>query len=260
MFQWQPEQYLRFNWERGRPFVDLIARIGAEQPRRVLDLGCGDGGFTAWLVRRWPTAEVLGIDSSAEMITRAAEHAGDRLSFRLGDVLECQPDPAYDVVLANAVLQWVPGHLDVMRAWARILAPNAWLAWQVPGNFSSPSHVLMRELADAPRWRGRLAGVLRHHDAVLAPVEYAQAMLAQGWTVDAWETTYCHQLAGDDPILEWVRGTGLRPVLQALGEDAGEFEAEYAAALRSAYPRGEHGTFFEFRRVFCVAHRPDGPG
>ncbi|MDQ6937919.1 MAG: methyltransferase domain-containing protein, partial [Actinomycetota bacterium] len=102
MFQWQPEQYLRFNWERGRPFVDLIARIGAEQPRRVLDLGCGDGGFTAWLVRRWPTAEVLGIDSSAEMITRAAEHAGDRLSFRLGDVLECQPDPAYDVVLANA--------------------------------------------------------------------------------------------------------------------------------------------------------------
>ena len=221
----------------------------------MLDLGCGDGGFTASLPARWPEAEITGIDSSAEMIARAGSHTG--VTFAVGDVRSFPASSAFDVVLSNAVFQWVPEHTEVIRAWASALSPGSWFAFQVPGNFDSPSHTLMRSLATSTYWSGLLPdGLLRHADAVLTPAAYAELLLSAGWSVDAWETTYVHLLQGDDPVLEWVRGTGLRPVLGALSAADGEhFAAEYAELLREAYPRGPHGTPFEFRRIFCVAHR-----
>ena len=137
-------------------------------------------------------------------------------------------------MLSNALFQWVPDHAELFRRWTRALADTAWFAFQVPGNFSAPSHVLMRELVAAAPWRDLLpAGILRHEDATLAPAQYADVFLDQGWSVDAWETTYVHLLTGADPVLEWVRGTGLRPVLAALPSDrVAAFEAKYAARLR----------------------------
>jgi trans-aconitate 2-methyltransferase len=162
-----------------------------------------------------------------------------------------------DVPISNALLQWVPGHQALLLRWAGQLAANGWLAFQVPANFGSPSHRLMRELAESARWRNRLAGVLRHSDAVAEPAEYLELLTGAGLRVNAWQTSYLHVLQGSDPVLEWVRGTGLRPVLQALGADeAAEFVDEYAALLRQAYPARPFGTVFPFLRTFVVAHKP----
>jgi len=253
--RWDPAQYSRYADERGRPFLDLVARIGHRAPRRVVDLGCGPGNLTAMLPERWPAAVVEGLDSSPEMISRAGWVDG--VAFRIGDVATWAMPPDADVVISNATLQWVPGHDALLRTWARSLPPGGWLAFQVPGNFGAPSHTLMRSLAQAPRWAPLVGDLLRHHDAVGSPRDYAQVLLDEGLVVDAWETTYLHLLSGSDPVLEWVRGTGLRPVLAGLAPDeAAEFEASYAEALREAYPPGEHGTQFPFRRVFAVGHKP----
>lgn len=262
MVRWDPQQYQRFATPRSRPFEDLVARIGARAPGRVIDLGCGDGELTATLRLRWPGADVVGLDSSAEMLARAVTLAGPGLSFLQSDVRLAAPDARADVVVSNALFQWVPGHVEVLRRWIAALPPGAWFAFQVPGNFSAPSHALMRELAGSPPWSSLLASdTLRHDDAVLSPAEYADVFLDAGCAVDAWETTYTHLLDGTDPVLEWVRGTGLRPVLAALPADrVSAFETEYGARLRQAYPaRDDELTPFEFRRVFCVAHRPDAP-
>jgi trans-aconitate 2-methyltransferase len=252
---WDPRQYEQFAAERRRPFTDLLARVGAEAPRHVVDLGCGTGSTTTLLAQRWPGAQVEGIDSSPEMI--AAAPASSRVTFRVGDVAQWQPGPSTDVIVSSATLQWVPGHRALLSRWAAALPVGGWLAVQVPGNFASPSHTLMRALAASPQWSRSLGGVLRHEDAVAAPVEYAALLQDAGLEVDVWETTYVHLLPGPDPVLAWVRGTALRPVLAALPTaDYAEFEAEFAAQLREAYPATEHGTPFPFRRIFAAAHRP----
>ncbi|MBT2533794.1 trans-aconitate 2-methyltransferase [Arthrobacter sp. ISL-48] len=256
--KWDPAKYVQFGDYRDRPFFDLTGRVHAEGARQVVDLGCGPGNLTATLARRWPHANVVGIDSSLEMLAKAAAESSDepRLAFELADIADWMPSADTDVVVSNAALQWVPGHQDLLARWLEALRPGAWFAVQVPGNFNSASHVLMRELADSPRWAGKLKGVLRGGDSVGEPAEYLNIMLDTGCLADAWETSYQQILPGPDPVLEWVRGTALRPVLAALSEeDALVFQAEYAAALKIAYPRGRHGTVFPFRRIFAVARK-----
>lgn len=254
--QWDPGQYELFGDERSRPFFDLVGRIGAEPPRRVVDLGCGSGELTATLAERWPEATVLGIDSSPAMIERAGAYASDRLSLAVMDIANWRMEPAVDVVVSNAALQWVPDHRELIMAWAEEASPGTWLAWQVPGNFGAPSHALMRNLAAASAWAGKLDGVLRHEDAVAEPAEYLAMLRSAGFAAEAWATTYLHTLQGPEPVLEWVCGTALRPVLAALDEDdSRRFEREYAALLLEAYPADEHGTVFAFRRIFCVGQK-----
>jgi trans-aconitate 2-methyltransferase len=252
--RWDPTQYGRYADERGRPFHDLLARVGAERPRRVVDVGCGSGALTARLAERWPESAVEGFDSSPEMIS-AADPSG-HASFRVDDATTWSMPADTDVVVCNAVLQWVPTHRDLVHRWATALPPGGWLAVQVPGNFDSFSHTLMRSLADSPRWANQLTGILRH-DSVGTPSEYAGLLHRAGLAADVWETTYVHVLTGPDPVLEWLRGTGLRPVLAALSEaDAAAFTAQFAAQLREAYPPTSSGTLFAFRRIFAVGHRP----
>ena len=199
---WDPSLYLDFDDHRSRPFHDLLARIGASAPRRVVDLGCGPGHLTALLSERWPDATVVASDSSAEMVAAARERGIDA---EQADVVDWMPAPEDDVVITNAVLQWVPAHLRLLPRWLAALPAGAWFALQVPGNFGAPSHALVRELLDQPRWRGLVD--LRGDDAVPEPGGYAELIAGTGADADVWETTYFHRLTGADPVLEWISGT-----------------------------------------------------
>ncbi len=253
-FSWDPERYLAFAGERGRPFRDLLARVEVDAPGTVVDLGCGAGNLTALLPRRWPDARVLGIDASPEMIAAAPHDAG--VEFGVGDIGDWatsgSPVGAVDVLVANAALQWVPGHLDLLPGLVRTVAPGGWLAFQVPGNFEAPSHTIRRELAAEAAYADHTAGVAvaEAHDAAT----YLHALRDLGCTVDAWETTYLHQLHGQDEVFTWVSGTGARPTLQALPEELrSEFEEEFKRRLRRAYPDRGGVVVLPFRRVFVVA-------
>ncbi len=249
---WDPELYRRHDDHRARPFLDLVARVGAEAPRDVVDLGCGPGHLTEVLAQRWPQARVLASDSSPEMV-EAARAAG--VAAEVLDVRDWRPSPTTDVVVTNAVLHWVPGHRELMAAWAAALPAGAWLAVQVPGNEDALSHTIARDLLASPAWRDLVPAGLPAY-GVGAPGEYAALLAAArpGSTVDAWETTYVHPLTGDAPVLEWISGTALRPVRGMLDDDAWtRLRAALAPRLREAYPRDTQGTtWFTFRRVFVV--------
>lgn len=259
---WDPAQYARYAEERSRPFFELVSRIAVIDARQVVDLGCGPGSLTAALGRRWPTATVEGIDSSPQMIAEASAIADPpRLTFRLADLNDWVPQGPVDVIVSNATLQWIPGHLDLLDRWARVLGPGGVLAFQVPGNFEAASHRAIREVAGLPVWRARLAGLAERGSAVREPADYLATLSAAGLRVDTWETTYLHVLAGADPVLDWVKGTALRPLLSVLSEpgEAEAFLAELGAVLRAAYPPGPAGTVFPFRRLFVVGRRPGQP-
>jgi trans-aconitate 2-methyltransferase len=253
---WDPRQYRRYADERSRPFFELVGRVGAEEPARVVDLGCGDGALTATLAARWPGALVEGVDRSPEMIAGALPlRIPGRLGFAQGDVRDWRPETPVDVLVSNAVLQWVPGHAALLEGWVDRVAPEGWLAFQVPGNDRAPSHAILDDLRAAPRWRDQLAGTAPG-PRVLEPGEYLARLAARGCDVDAWETTYQHVLRGADAVLEWVKGTALRPVLSRLdGAERDAFLADYAARLLEAYPPGAFGTIMPFRRIFVVARR-----
>jgi trans-aconitate 2-methyltransferase len=274
---WDATQYLRFGGERSRPFFDLLGRVGAELPEHVVDMGCGPGNLTVLLAERWPSAAVCGVDSSPQMIEAARKlisaHAprpagsgavltshAPGLSFMVDDVRHWEPQSLPDVIISNAVLQWVPGHRELLVRWAGWLTDDGWLAFQVPGNFDQPSHVILRELVTSARWRPLLRDVELNRQSA-DPAGYAELLARAGCEVDAWETTYVHILEGDDPVLEWYKGTGLRPVLAVLDADqAADFLADYGQRIRAAYPPGPFGTIFPFRRVFTVARRVLLPG
>ena len=185
--------------------------------RRVADLGCGTGSLTAELLATWPAALVLGVDSSPEMLREAqGRQIPGRLEFVLGDLRDFAPTEPLDVLVSNATLQWVPDHLSVLARLARLLAPGGVLAMQVPGNFAEPTHALLGTLVGSPRWSRLFSGDLASpasHD----PADYLSVLLGAGLQASAWETTYCQLLQGGDAVLEWMKGTALRPVLTALG-------------------------------------------
>lgn len=251
---WNPRQYRAYASHRARPFFELLARVGADAPSYVADLGCGPGERTADLAARWPGAVIEGVDSSAQMIAEARRTATGSVWFTVGDLTEWTPGRPVDVIFSNAALHWVPEHRRLLPAWVEALAPGGWLAFGMPGNFGSPSHTLLRELCESPRWRDRLGSVNRHN-VVGEPQEYLDILNDLGCDADVWETTYLQVLPGEDPVLEWMKGTALRPAFDALTDEREreEFLAELTALLRKAYPARPYGTVFPFRRIFAVA-------
>jgi len=254
MALWDPTRYLDFADERSRPFVDLLSRVNAAHPTVGVDLGCGPGQLTASLADRWPDAQILGLDSSPEMIMQAEEFAGPRVSFQLQDIRGWQPATRVDVIISNATLQWVPGHRDLLPFLVSTLSPDGWLAFQVPGNFDEPSHLLLRQLAADPRYAPLLTEVT--WPGAADATSYLDDLAGLGCSVDAWETTYLHVLSGPNPVFRWISGTGARPVLQALRDDLrSQFVSEYQELLNAAYPARPYGTLLPFRRIFVVANR-----
>jgi len=256
---WDPDRYLAYADERGRPFADLLARVPAEAPRVVVDLGCGPGNLTALLADRWPGAAVTGIDSSPEMI--AAARAVPGVTWELAD-LRAWARPAtavlshpVDVLVSNATLQWLPDHLELLPRLVGRLAAGGWFAFQVPGNFGEPSHTIRADIADQTAYADHVRGVAvpSSHE----PDVYLRVLLDLGCEVDVWETTYFHVLTGADPVFDWVSGTGARPTLEALPDGLRQdFEAEFRALLRQAYPADASGrVVMPFRRIFAVARK-----
>jgi trans-aconitate 2-methyltransferase len=250
---WDPDVYLAFADHRGRPFYDLLSRVGATEPRRVVDLGCGAGNLTGQLARRWPDAVIEALDSSPEMVAAAR---GRGVDASVADLRTWVPQPDTDVVLSNAAMQWVPEHGELFVRWAGQLAAGSWLAVQMPGNFETPSHAAVRAVARREPYAKVLRDIpFRVGTVVDAPAHYAELLIGAGCTVDAWETTYIHQLSGEHPVLNWISGTALLPVSERLNEqEYQQFRQQLIPLLAEAYPpRADGTTFYPFRRVFVVA-------
>jgi trans-aconitate 2-methyltransferase len=262
MAGWNPNQYLKFAEERTQPCRDLAARIAVANVHRAIDLGCGPGNSTAVLRERWPDAELTGLDSSVEMIERARREwpESSRQHWIAGGISEwaASNGEEFDVVFSNAALQWVEDHPAVYpRLFARV-APGGALAAQIPGNIDALPHRLMREVAATPTWRRCFPqGKVRewhHHEMEF----YYDVLAPAAARLDLWATEYLHILPDAEAIVEWYRGTGLRPFLEVLDTDAerARFIADYLEALRAHYPpRPAGGVLFPFRRIFLIAYK-----
>ena len=249
-----PVQYARFSDERSRPFHTLLSRVPERDYRRVVDLGCGSGELTRSISDRWPEATVLGLDSSPQMLERAGEYARPtRLDFRLGDI-DAYSDPV-DLIFTNAALQWVDSHESLFPRLVSLVQLGGVLAVQMPSSFEQPSHLLLDQTARSGPWADKLSNWRKLQ---VKPLQwYIDLMMSLGLEVDAWETVYYFVLQGQDPVLQWVKGTSLQPILNLLDQDEqAEFSSVYAAALRTAYPESVAGTIYPFKRIFFVASRP----
>ncbi len=250
---WNPDQYLKFAAPRLRPAVDLLAAVPAVQPQLVYDLGCGAGNVTKLLAQRWPAAHMVGVDDSASMLARAAAEL-PQARWVQQSLAQWRAERPADVIYSNAALHWLPGHRSLFPSLMAQLAPGGVLAVQMPRNFGAPSHTLIAQTVLAGPWRAQLEPLLQ--PAPVAPPEFYYDVLAPMVArLDIWETEYLQVLEGEDPVKEWTKGTWLKQFLDALEEPRrSAFEADYAARLRSAYPRRpDSKTLFPFRRLFLVA-------
>lgn len=253
---WSAPQYRKFEAERTRPARDLLAAVPPTQLRRAVDLGCGPGNSTELLAADYPDAEIVGIDSSPDMITAARERL-PRCRFVLGDITAWDEPGPWDLILANAALQWVPDHAALLPRLVARLARGGSLAVQMPDNLDEPAHRLMREVAEQGPWSAKLAEAARARTALCGAEWYFQLLRPLCGSVSVWRTTYYHPLAGPDGVIAWLEGTGLRPFLNPLGvPERAAFLAEYRERLARAYPALGDGTvLLPYPRLFFVATR-----
>jgi trans-aconitate 2-methyltransferase len=256
---WSAQQYLQFEAQRTRPARDLLAQVPDRPRRRIVDLGCGPGNSTALLAEKLPRAEILGLDSSDDMLNEARARLPD-VAFEKADVRLWRGAEPFDLIFANAVLQWIPGHIDLMARLVAQLAPSGCLAVQMPDNFEEPTHRLMRDIAARPPFADKLAGASAAREAIGAFADYHAALSPHCADIDVWRTTYVHVLPGPDAIVEWLKGTGLRPFLAPLAPNGREaFLAQYRDAIAAAYPPLADGrVLLPFPRLFIVASRGEG--
>lgn len=258
MPKWNPTQYLQFAEQRSRPCRDLADRVRIESPRSIIDLGCGPGNSTAVLAERWPEAAITGLDSSAEMIAAAREN-GPEHQWVTGDIAAWarEATESFDVVFSNAALQWVRAHEEIFPRLFERVRPGGALAVQLPAIWDSPAHRELRALADSPVWAGKMKSA-RQADWHTEPIgSYYDLLAGKAARMDLWETEYVHIMNTCQDIVEWYRGTGLRPFLEALESDAerARFLEEYTDRIRQHYlPRADSKVLFPFRRIFVVAY------
>jgi trans-aconitate 2-methyltransferase len=252
---WDPKTYLSFEAERTRPAAELLARVPTSAPAYAVDLGCGPGNSTALLVERWLGARVEGVDSSPDMLAKAAA-SGMKATWSQADIATWTPGTAPDVIFSNAAFQWVPDHAVLLPRLMATLAEGGVLAFQVPRNFTEPCHTLIRDIAANGPWVSKLKDV-RDWWNVLEPAQYFAILEPHASRIDIWETCYQQVLEGEDAVFRWMSGTGLRPFAAALeGAEREAFLAAYRQAAAKAYPMRASGkTLYPFRRLFALAMR-----
>ena len=253
---WDPNLYLKYSNERTQPSVDLIARISLPAPARIIDLGCGTGNSTEALRRRWPAADVTGLDNSPEMLKSAARDypAGP---WVLADIASWAPETPYDLIFSNATLQWVKGHAVLMPRLLEFAAEGGALAAQMPHSGKMAVRKLILATAEDAAWSDRMASA-RNATAIESTEAYYDMLRPHSARLDVWEIEYMHVMAGPDAIIEWIRATSLRPFLDALASQAerAAFEAQLRARIDHAFPgRVDGNVLFPFKRLFFVAYR-----
>ncbi|MEI6556898.1 MAG: methyltransferase domain-containing protein [Rhodospirillaceae bacterium] len=254
---WDPARYDLFQRQRRRPALDLLAAaldwVGVARPARVADLGCGGGFLASRLAEHWPEAEVTGVDGSAAMLEQARQST-TRVRWQQAELASWRPEAPLDLIISNAALHWLGDHQTLFLRLLAGLGRGGVLAVQMPRNFVAPSHALLAETIAAGPWAARFAD--RPGPApVPEPERYVDWLAPRAADLELWETIYLHRLTGEDPVLNWTRGTALLPVLERLSEsEQTAFLAAYGARLRTAYPRRSDGTtLFPFRRLFLLA-------
>ena len=250
---WDPGQYLAFGGHRLRPALDLIARIPLGAPATIVDLGCGAGNVTKALRARWPEAQITGIDGSAEMLERAREEEPG-IDWRKGDLRDWRPEAPVELLFSNAALHWIEGHEALFPRLLASVAPGGVLAVQMPRNFTAPSHLSLYEVAREAPWRDRLEPLLRD-EPTKSPAFYYDLLAPLAGEIDVWETEYLQVLEGENPVAEYVKGSWLKPLLDALEDtDRIAFATAYRERVLAVYPpRTDGRTLFPFRRLFIVA-------
>jgi trans-aconitate 2-methyltransferase len=253
---WDPAQYLKFAGPRLRPALDLLQRIDVAAPGAVYDLGAGAGNVTRLIAARWPEARIVGVDSSAEMLAKAAAE-NPRIEWQHADLATWRPDRPADLIYSNAALHWLDGHGKLLPGLFASLAPGGVLAVQMPRNFGARSHTSITETALSGPWRSSLEPLLRP-SPVEEPAFYYDLLAPLAASLDIWETEYLQVLEGANPVKEWTKGTWLLPLLAALDEpERSRFEAAYGERVAAHYPpRGDGKTLFPFRRMFLIACAP----
>jgi trans-aconitate 2-methyltransferase len=258
MLDWNPALYGRYEDERTRPAAELLARVPLSGATRAVDLGCGPGNSTELVARRFPGADVLGIDNSDAMLAAARERL-PAARFEAGDIARWTPaaDAAPDLIYANAALQWVPDHEALIPRLFAALAPGGVLAVQMPDNRAEPTHRLMREVAAEPAWREAIGDADRLRTELLPLSGYYDLLARDATMVDVWHTVYQHPLASPAAIVDWVRATGLKPFVDRLTPDLrASYLAEYERRVDAAYPvRADGWRLLAFPRMFIVARK-----
>jgi len=256
MADWNASQYLRFEDERTRPSRDLLAQVPLARARFVVDLGCGPGNSTELLAERFPDAEVCGLDSSPEMLRQARARL-PRCTFTLADLATWTPPAPANLLFGNAVFQWVPDHPGVLRRLLEALPQGGVLAVQMPDNIREPALALMREVASCGPWAGNAALDEAMRGDLASPGSYYDLLKPLCARIDIWHTIYNHVMDGPQGVVEWFKGSALRPFLSALDAGMGDdFLAAYLARITQHYPRRFDGkVLLKFPRLFIVAAR-----
>ena len=255
MTTWNPELYLKFGDERSRASCDLVSRIILDRPARILDVGCGPGNSTRALRDRWPSSDVVGLDSSEEMIRKATQtYPGEK--WLCADASAWEPDGTYSLVFSNAALQWIPDHARLVPRLLEWVAPAGVFAAQVPANKDAPLHQSLLSVSGRGRWKERMKGcedLLTYHDASF----YYDALAPRSTQLDIWCTTYYHRLPSHRSLIEWYSSTGMRPFLERLSEESARtrFQQEVLDGCMRSYPSQQEGTIlFPFQRLFMIAY------
>lgn len=267
-FKWNPKQYEHFSDARMRPALDLLVQVHSDNPKFIYDLGCGTGSITQLIQDKWPYARVVGIDNSETMLNQAKQRSS-AIEWANADLLnwEPKPDQLGDIVFSNASLQWLENHATLFPKLAQYVSKAGIFAVQMPRNYDSPSHQCLIEVASQKRWKDQLLPLLRYgkkedpnhqNSPVLDPAFYYETLSPYFKKINIWETTYLQVLEGENPVLEWMKGTGLRPILTMLETNDNfsgiqAFIKAYSELLLKCYPKDKNGkTLFPFKRLFII--------